>query len=62
MHISIIGVGAMGGAMLEGFLRSDSFSASDISNPILIPTALLLMPSKACRFMPTTARLQHGVM
>ena len=31
MHISIIGVGAMGGAMLEGFLRSDSFSASDIS-------------------------------
>ena len=31
IKLSIIGVGAMGGAMLEGFLRSDSFSASDIS-------------------------------
>ena len=31
IKLSIIGVGAMGGAMLEGFLRSDSFCASDIS-------------------------------
>lgn len=35
MKLSIIGVGAMGGAMLEGFLHSGKFSPSDIqiSNP-----------------------------
>ena len=31
MKLSIIGVGAMGGAMLDGFLRSGKFPASDIS-------------------------------
>ena len=35
MKLSIIGVGAMGGAMLDGFLQSGKFHASDlyISNP-----------------------------
>lgn len=35
MKLSIIGVGAMGGAMLDGFLLSGKFQASDlsISNP-----------------------------
>jgi pyrroline-5-carboxylate reductase len=35
MKISVIGVGAMGGAFAEGLLKSDSFSADDItvSNP-----------------------------
>lgn len=35
MRLSIIGVGAMGGAMLDGFLNSGKFSPSDIqiSNP-----------------------------
>ena len=50
----------MGGAMLDGFLRSDSFSPSDISISNPIPIALLLMPSRAYRFLPTTARLPLG--
>lgn len=35
MKLSIIGVGAMGGAMLEGFLHSGKFAPNDIyiSNP-----------------------------
>lgn len=31
MRISVIGAGAMGGAMVEGLLKSDSFSPSDIT-------------------------------
>ena len=35
MKISVIGVGAMGGAMVQGFMKGDMFACSDItaSNP-----------------------------
>lgn len=31
MRISVIGAGAMGGAMVEGLLKSDNFTPSDIT-------------------------------
>ncbi len=59
MKISVIGVGAMGGAMVQGFMKGDMFACSDITASNPSADALDEFSGTGLMSLPTTGRPPH---